>query len=304
MLFEHQQAAAAARLAEEARIAEEAGLATDARLTQEGRLHEEAQLAEQARLAEQTQVLEAVWKADDARLADEARRAEEARETDARGDADRLAGVASRANDPVERAVTLSAPAGSNRGRRTNATRRSPVPERRSRAVPFLVASLALIVVVVTGVARAGVGRDQGVAALTDARASAAAGTLPSSATTPGLSASATTVASAEPSGNPRSNPATPKPDRPPAPPPTPKTPKPTPKPDPTPERTPRLCAVIDLVGLRTNQAQTRWNEAGFRGLVTFNPDPPKHYIIETQTLVPGDVVRCSSGIEVQGTTP
>jgi len=58
----------------------------------------------------------------------------------------------------------------------------------------------------------------------------------------------------------------------------------------------------VDLVGLRTNKAQATWTDAGFSGTVTFSPEWPPHYEITSQSLAPGDRVRCTSGIEVHGT--
>jgi hypothetical protein len=189
-----------------------------------------------------------------------------------------------------------------------NETTQGPPRRRRvSRGAPFIVGSLALIVLVGTVLALGGPLRDQAVAALTDAPSPTpgAVVVLPSSSNEPTqgsletpLPPVVTPTGATEPTATPDATPKrTPRPDPTPNP-----TPPPTPKPDPTPDQTPAQCDVVDLVGVRTNQAQLRWTEAGFTGVVVFDPQPPKHYIIESQSLTPGESVACTRDITVQGT--
>jgi hypothetical protein len=56
------------------------------------------------------------------------------------------------------------------------------------------------------------------------------------------------------------------------------------------------------LIGLESNKVLAAWADAGFTGSVTFTPDWPPHYTIETQSLAAGTNALCTWSITVTGT--
>jgi hypothetical protein len=186
------------------------------------------------------------------------------------------------------------------------AANKTPPSRSVPKAAPFIVASLALVILVGTVLALGMPPPNQAVAAITDAPSptTAPVAVVPSPLATPSVASSVpptmTPTKAPEPT-TPRPKPTDrvqPAPDGTPRPYPE---PNPTPKPDPTPDPTPPKCEVVDLSGLRTNKAQSTWTNAGFTGTVFFNPDWPPHYTITAQSIAPGDRVRCSSDITVTG---
>ncbi len=81
-------------------------------------------------------------------------------------------------------------------------------------------------------------------------------------------------------------------------------TPSPVPTPIPTPVGSPSptpapMCTVPDLTHSNTANAQNRWSNAGFTGLLIFNPLVPPNYNINAQSLPPNSSAACTSNITV-----
>ncbi len=73
-------------------------------------------------------------------------------------------------------------------------------------------------------------------------------------------------------------------------------TPIPTPNPSPTP---PPMCTIPDLTRDNTANAQRDWSDAGFTGLLIFNPLVPANYNIDNQSVPSTTSAACASNIMV-----
>ena len=184
--------------------------------------------------------------------------------------------------------------------------RPSLVASRPLVSFPTLLVVASIVLLLGAAVLLLGSRQNQQVAADTDAPSGTARGIvfdgLVPATVDPETAAGQTGQPAASPAGTPTggastSTPkprATPRPTRAPRP-----TPAPTPHPTPTvvPTPPPSSCTVPNFIGRQRNQARSLWIAANFSGHISYSsPMQPKD-LIGSQSLPPGAVVPCSSGI-------
>jgi len=64
------------------------------------------------------------------------------------------------------------------------------------------------------------------------------------------------------------------------------------------------MCTVPSLITVQSSAAPSHWLNAGFTGIVIFEPPVPPGYKIAWQSLTAGTSELCTSGITVRSTAP